>query len=199
MEARQAVALGERFETVLAAARAGADWAWADLYHDLVGTVRGYVRSQGASDVDDLVGEIFLGVVRSLSRFDGDESAFRAWVFTIAHHQVIDDRRRRQRRRTDPAATETLEAHLPAVAVESEAVERLTAEEVSALLGRLTDEQRQVMTLRLIAGLTLPEIAEVIGRSENATKALQHRALAALRRQLDRHPYPNRPSDRSPE
>jgi RNA polymerase sigma-70 factor, ECF subfamily len=193
------LALGERFETVLAAARAGADWAWTDLYHDLVGSVRGYVRAQGASDVDDLVGEIFLGVVRSLSRFDGDESAFRSWVFTIAHHQIIDDRRRRQRRRTDPADADTLEAHLPPVAMEAEAIEHLAAAEISALLDHLTADQRQVMTLRLIAGLTLPEAAAVIRRSENATKALQHRALNALRRHLDRHPYPSPPSDRSLE
>jgi len=70
----------------------------ADLYRQLAPAVLGYVRSQGAAEPEDLLGEIFLQVVRDIGRFRGDEAALRRWVFTIAHHRLIDARRRSQRR-----------------------------------------------------------------------------------------------------
>jgi DNA-directed RNA polymerase specialized sigma24 family protein len=66
----------------------------ADLYRRLAPPVLGYLRSQGVADADDLLGEIFLQVVRDLSRFRGDDAALRRWVFTIAHHRIVDTRRR---------------------------------------------------------------------------------------------------------
>lgn len=175
---------GDRYEEVLAAARAGADWAWSQLYHDLAPQVRGYLAAQGASDPDDLTGEVFLQVVRALPSFSGDEHGLRAWVFTIAHHRLIDDRRKRQRRATDPQPYEVMEVALGHVLAEDEALARLGGDEVLALLGRLTEEQRTVLALRLVANLTIPEVAEIVGRTVNATKALQRRGLKTLRKQL---------------
>jgi RNA polymerase sigma-70 factor (ECF subfamily) len=187
------VPLGERFDDVLAAARAGGEAAWRALYEDLAPILRGYLGRQGARDVDDLVGDVWLRVVRSLERFDGDEGAFRSWVFTIAHHRLIDQRRQRGRRSVDPAETADLEAALPEAPDTAElAVEARTSEEIAALLGVLTDDQRDVLLLRL-AGLTVVEVAEVVGRTPNATKALQRRGLRSLERHLAAtgHPYPS--------
>ena len=61
---------GEDFPQVIAAARLGAEWAWTALYRDLVPSVRGYVRARGTAEPDDVVGEVFLQVVRDLERFD---------------------------------------------------------------------------------------------------------------------------------
>jgi RNA polymerase sigma-70 factor (ECF subfamily) len=142
------------------------------------------LAAQGASDPDDLTGEVFLQVVRALPGFAGDEDGLRSWVFTIAHHRLIDDRRKRQRRATDPRPHEEMEGALGHVLAEDEALARLGGEEVLALLGRLTEEQRTVLALRLVANLTIPEIAEILGRTVNATKALQRRGLNTLREQL---------------
>ena len=89
---------GVAFDDVLAAAQAGAAWAFETLYRDLAPAVTGYLRLHGAAEPDDLASETFLGVFRGLSGFAGNEDALRSWVFTIAHRRLVDDWRRRSRR-----------------------------------------------------------------------------------------------------
>jgi DNA-directed RNA polymerase specialized sigma24 family protein len=89
---------GLPFDDVLAAAQAGAGWAFEVLYRDLAPSVTGYLRLHGAAEPDDLASETFLGVFTGLGGFRGDEEALRSWVFTIAHRRLIDDWRRRSRR-----------------------------------------------------------------------------------------------------
>ena len=86
------------FETRLRAAKHGAEWAWAAIYRDLAGVVSGYLANRGAAEPEDLTSETFLQIARNISTFEGDESAFRSWVFVIAHRRLIDSRRARQRR-----------------------------------------------------------------------------------------------------
>jgi len=179
------VTLDAEFDAVLAAARAGADWAWSRIYADLSGTVLGYVRMRGAHDPEDVVGEVFLQVVRDLERFDGDEEGFRSWIFTIAHRRVIDEHRHQSRRPVEPAEQEALDAALPPASTEPEVLARLGTEDVLELLSVLTDEQRDALALRFVAGLELPEVARIMGRTTNATKALQRRGLRTLRRYLE--------------
>lgn len=179
------MSLDDEFDPVLDAARGGAEWAWTRLYEDLAPAVLAFLRARGAADPEDLLGETFLQVVRDLERFDGDEAGWRAWVFTVAHRRLIDDRRRRGRRPARPTDDEVLESELPPVAGGgSEALANLGTEHVLRLLDLLTEDQRTALALRFVGGLTLPEVAEVIGRSPNATKALQRRGLRALRRHL---------------
>lgn len=180
------VSLDDEFAPVLDAARAGADWAWTRLYEDLAPVVLGYLRAHGAANPEDVLGETFLQVVRDLERFEGDESGWRSWVFTVAHRRLVDERRHRGRRPVAPAEDEELAAALPPdPGSEPEALANLGTERVLALLDVLTDEQRSALALRFVAGLTLPEVAEVLGRSPNATKALQRRGLRTLRRHLE--------------
>ncbi|MDP9022805.1 MAG: sigma-70 family RNA polymerase sigma factor [Actinomycetota bacterium] len=190
--------LGDRFDTVLAAARAGADWAWTELYHDLAPVILGYLRSRGAHSPEDVAGEVFLQVVRDLHRFDGDESRFRSWVFTIAHHRLIDAGRRRRRRPSDPVTDEALERALPHNEGQ-EGLERVAEAELLEVLNDLTEDQRTVLLLRLFADLSIDDVAEMLGKRPGAVKALQHRAIGRLRRRLERHPYPAGPLERSPE
>src|SRR5919205_1900892 len=89
---------GPAFEQVLAAAQAGAGWAFEVLYRDLAPAVTGYLRLHGAAEPDDLASETFLQVFTGLAAFSGDEDGLRAWVFTIAHRRLVDDWRRRSRR-----------------------------------------------------------------------------------------------------
>lgn len=148
----------------------------AHLYRRWAPAVLGYVRSQGAAEPEDLLGEIFLQVVRDLPRFDGDESALRRWVFTIAHHRLIDGHRRSRRRPVVAAGP------VPELAVVSDS-DPFDPELLGAL-ARLTAEQRQVVALRIVADLPIDAVAAVTGRSPGAIKALQHRALDTLAREL---------------
>jgi RNA polymerase sigma factor (sigma-70 family) len=178
------MALGAGFPSVLAAAQTGAEWAWESLYRDLAGTVRGYLRAHGAHEPDDLLGEVFLQLARNIGTFEGDERGFRSWVFTVAHHRLIDERRARGRRPVDPADDSLLEETSPYGDAEHEAVQRLSAGEARALIDHLSPDQRDVLLLRILGGLTVEEVAAVVGKRPGAVKALQRRGLASLQRMV---------------
>ena len=136
----------------------------------------GYLRSQGAADPEDLLGEVFLQVARDINRFRGDGAALRRWIFSIAHNRLLDDRRRRARR---PQEVDSPPADQPAAAhpepVDPELLEALAA---------LTPEQREVVTLRFLGDLSLEDVAKITRRRVGAVKALQHRGLEQLERLL---------------
>lgn len=188
---------GLPFHDVLAAAQAGAAWAFEVLYRDLSPTVTGYLRMHGAAEPDDLASETFLGVFTGLAGFRGDEDALRAWVFTIAHRRLVDDWRRRSRRPQvagDPGdLTELLGGD-----VEDDALVGVGTETVHRLCALLPDDQRSVLLLRILADLTVEQVAQAMGRSVGSVKALQRRGLRALRAEVEKsservgvgaHPY----------
>jgi RNA polymerase sigma-70 factor (ECF subfamily) len=173
---------GEAFPDLLAAAKTGADWAWEKLYRELAGPVTGYLAGRGALDPEDLAGETFLQVARNIHAFVGSEGSFRSWVFVIAHRRLIDARRSANWR---PEIASDIDTDPPGGDVESEAIERLVTAELVTAFEVLTDDQREVLALRVIANLTLEETAQVVGKNVGAVKQLQRRALAGIRRSLD--------------
>jgi RNA polymerase sigma factor (sigma-70 family) len=175
---------GVAFDDVLTAAQTGAAWAFEVLYRDLSPVVTGYLRLHGAAEPDDLASETFLGVFTGLAGFSGDEDALRSWVFTIAHRRLIDDWRRRSRRPqvTDDAGDLTL---LPGGDAEDDALLRVGTDDVHRMCAGLPDDQRSVLLLRILADLTVEQVATVMGRSVGATKALQRRGLRTLRERLE--------------
>lgn len=177
---------GDSFEDRLAAARDGDQGAWTRLYDDLAGGIKAYARLRGARDADDVVGETFLQLARNLSRFEGDEQGFRSWAFTIAHHRIIDERRRHSRRPTHVELTEAdEEPALPSTA-EDEALQSLEMETAIRFLHTLTEEQRDVVLMRVLAGMSVAQTAHALGRSAGGVRALQHRAMRALREKFER-------------
>jgi RNA polymerase sigma-70 factor (ECF subfamily) len=178
------VRTGLPFDDVLTAAQAGAAWAFEVLYRDLSPSVTGYLRLHGAAEPDDLASETFIGVFTGLSGFSGGEDALRAWVFTIAHRRLVDDWRRRSRRpqvADDPGdLTELLGGD-----VEEDALVGVGTENVHRLCAELPDDQRSVLLLRILADLTVEQVATAMGRSVGAVKALQRRGLRALRTRLE--------------
>ncbi len=191
--------LGDRFESVLAAARRGDDAAWAEIYHDMAGPVLGYLRGQRAPDPDDLVGETMLQVVRDLRSFRGDENGFRAWVFTIAHRRLLDARRTLERKPADAHETTLLEAALaPTESAEPAALSDIGMDDVMAMLERVTEEQREVLLLRVVADMDVAGVAEATGRTPDAVKALTKRGLDRLRTLLAQRTDQDRPSPDGP-
>jgi RNA polymerase sigma factor (sigma-70 family) len=173
----------ETFAQVLAAARANAPWAFERLYTSFAPPVAGFLRLRGASDPDGLTNEVMLGVFRGLDGFEGDVSGFRSWVFTIAHRRLVDDRRRRAARVQTSELDDGYE-HLGGD-VEQEAVSQLEHGTVRDLLEHLTEEQRDVILLRIVADLSVEAVATILGKREGAVKMLQRRGLARLRRLLE--------------
>lgn len=183
------VALGEQFEAVLTAAQRGAPWALDRLWRDLSPLVAGYLRLQGATEPDDLTSEAFLGVFRRLEGFSGDERQLRSWVLTIAHRRLIDERRRSARRPVDSPYDEQRDNRTGGD-VEQEAVGRLGTVWVREVLDRLPRDQRDTLLLRILADLTVEQVAQVLGKRPGAVKALQRRGLASLRRTLAEQAVP---------
>ena len=184
--------VGPPFDDVLAAARTGAAWAFEVLYRDLAPAVTGYLRLHGAVEPDDLASETFIGVFTGLSGFSGDEGALRAWVFTIAHRRLVDDWRRRSRR-IQVVDDADLLAEQFGGDVEDDVLVRVSAETVQELCGGLPTDQRAVLLLRILADLTVEQVAQVMGRSEGSVKALQRRGLRTLRDRIEAA------SERTPE
>jgi RNA polymerase sigma factor (sigma-70 family) len=178
------VTTGPAFDQVLAAAQAGAGWAFEVLYRDLAPAVTGYLRLHGAAEPDDLASETFIGVFTGLSGFAGDEDRLRAWVFTIAHRRLVDDWRRRSRRPQVADEPGDLTALLGGD-VEDDVLVRVGAEDVERLCGTLPADQRSVLLLRILADLTVEQIATVMDRSMGAVKALQRRGLRTLRDRIE--------------
>ncbi|HEX2026160.1 MAG TPA: sigma-70 family RNA polymerase sigma factor, partial [Actinomycetota bacterium] len=129
--------------------------------------------------------ETFVGVVRGLSRFGGDERGFRSWVFGICHRRLIDERRRLARPREEPVPPSDLPER-PGGDVEEEAVARVGTTWARDAVARLTRDQRDVLLLRVLGDLSVEEVARIVGKSRGAVKSLQRRALLALARQVDR-------------
>jgi RNA polymerase sigma factor (sigma-70 family) len=141
-----------------------------------------YLRARGIADPEDVVGETFLRGVRSANAFDGDGSAFRAWVFTIGRNVAVDAARYRARRPEEHR--ENLADLGPAGDVETDALAGLLQTDVRHVLEGLSDDQRDVLVLRFLSDLSFAEIAEIMGKREGTVRMIQNRGLATLRSKL---------------
>jgi RNA polymerase sigma-70 factor (ECF subfamily) len=154
----------------------------ADLYSRYSGIVVAYLRGQRANDPEDLASEVFLGVMRGLERFEGDEAAFRSWLLVIAHRRLLDERRQLGRRPSHAVEPERLDELFGAdqsVDVERSVLAHFHASKVVAALDVLTEDQRTVVLLHAIGDLSLPQIAQILRKRLGAVKSLHQRGLIA--------------------
>ena len=138
-------------------------------------------------EAQDLTGNVFVSAIEGLPKYRGPVQALGGWLFRIARHDLYDYRRKQQRSPgTTPLEEAGEEAAVAAGAEDPEelALERLEGGRVLAALKQLSPDQREVLLLRMAAGLTAPEVAAVVNKTTNAVKALQHRGLASLARAL---------------
>jgi RNA polymerase sigma-70 factor, ECF subfamily len=134
---------------------------------------------------EDVVSETFLRLLEAIGRYEERGVPLRRYVFRIAHNLIVDQLRARR-----PSVTLGEMAPGLADAAEDPAREIERGQARDALhraLATLTPAQREVVLLRFLGGLEVFDVAEVIGKNSGAVKSMQHRALAALRRTLERH------------
>ena len=157
---------GLPFDDVLAAAQAGAAWAFEALYRDLVPAVTGYLRLHGAAEPDDLASETFLGVFTGLAGFRGRRGG--AARLGLHHRPPPPDRRLAAAQPSAAAGRRRASTTSPDAVggdVEDDALARFGAEDVHRLCAALPDDQRAVLLLRILADLTVEQVAQVMGRS----------------------------------
>lgn len=170
------------FAAAIDRARAGDARGYDGLVRLVDRKLVGFARARGAADPEGLANDVMVRMCQAVDDFEGNLAQFRAFVFTIARHRLIDERRRRARRVDDVA---TAPEELPEPAVDDAVLGAVGgSERVDALLAGLTDDQREVVVLRIVVGLSVEETAEVVGRRPGAVRALQHRALRQLRATL---------------
>ncbi len=176
------------FADLLARAQHGQGSAWEQLYRWLAPTVAGYLRVQGARQVDDLTSEVFLALVRAIGTFRGNAPQLRSFVFVIAHRRLQDERRRETRRAVNeiPDSFDETSKGGAAVMPAVEDLGRLAGERVLAMCAALSPDQRDVVLLRVVADLSLEQVAAVVGKTRGAVKALQHRAFEQIRKEISR-------------
>lgn len=185
--------LGDQFEGILTAAQDGGEWAVAILYRSLHPALIRFLRARAGDDADDVASETWLAVARALHSFTGDETAFRSWVFTIAHRRLIDHHRRAARRPStrslSPAEDEGQDVRLdlPGSDDTAGAVEAFLAgnEAVRRIVALLPPHQAEIVLLRVVAGLPVEEVATITRRRPGTVRVLQHRALRRLADRLE--------------
>lgn len=179
-------------DEVAAGVRRGDPDALSEVYRVLSGPLTAYLRSQ-VRDVqlaEDLATETFLKLVRGCRRLEGGPFQIRSWLYRVAQRNVIDHLRARSRR-PDEELTDLPPEELTAEGDPAQTVEgRDTLERIRAALDQLSPDQADVLRLRLIGGLSAPEAAAVIGKTEGAVRALQHRGVATLARHIRRGTVP---------
>lgn len=179
-------------DEVAAGVRRGDPDALSEVYRVLSGPLTAYLRSQ-VRDVqlaEDLATETFLKLVRGCRRLEGGPFQIRSWLYRVAQRNVIDHLRARSRR-PDEELTDLPPEELTAEGDPSVTVEGWdTLERIRQALEQLSPDQAEVLRLRLIAGLSAPEAAIVIGKTEGAVRALQHRGVATLARHIRRGTVP---------
>ena len=142
-----------------------------------------YRRVHDAQIAEDLTSEVFLRMLQAIQSEKLWHTSFRGWLYRIAHNLAVDHLRKQP-----PVPALALEEELVADQrdPESAAAEQLSHERLQAAIGLLTPDQQQVLALRFGEQLPAREVAEIMDRSVGAVEVLQHRALAALRRILQK-------------
>jgi RNA polymerase sigma-70 factor (ECF subfamily) len=169
--------IGAEFETALAGAQNGDEAAFAQLWRDLNPPLLRYL-GLGGDTADEVAAETWLTVVRGLGTFRGDEMAWRAWVFTTARRRAVDAARRRGREaRLGRHATSWVATVRDCA---DDVVDTLSTQEAVALVRRLPPLQAEVVLLRVLGGLSVGEVADVLGRTPGAVRVAAHRGLRTL-------------------
>ena len=175
------MAVDRGFEALIATARTGDERALTTLYRRFQPPLLAYLRSRHPAEAEDLAAETWIAAARSLGRFRGGEEEFRRWIFTIARRRLIDEARRASRRPREAAGREPGEGVAGAAPdAESEAIGRDATRRALERVAALPPDEAEVVVLRVIAGLSATDVAEITGRTAGHVRVLQHRALRRL-------------------
>ena len=172
----------DALEHLVRRAQEGDESAFAHLYECFYDKIFRYVMFKigDRSDAEDITTDVFLRMLESIGSFKFQGYPFSSWLFRIAHNLIVDHFRKNSRRKTAP-----LEDAMVMVEASGDMDDKIDVDmsvaRVQSAMGGLTDLQREVMSLRFAAGLSVRETAEAVGKKENAVKALQHAAIKKLR------------------
>ena len=165
-------------DAALQAARRGDEWAITCIFRAVHPKLLHYVRRHAPDVAEDLVAETWLAAAKGFATFEGDVDELRAWLFVIARRRIADHYRNRARRPRLIALTDQAPM---AAAADDQAIEALSTDQaIEALVRDLSADQAEVVLLRVVADLSVEQVAKIMGRSPGSVRVLQHRALRHL-------------------
>jgi RNA polymerase sigma-70 factor (ECF subfamily) len=141
-----------------------------------------YYLTSDTHTAEDLTGQTFLKALEAITRYEDRGVPFHAWLLRIAHNLTVNHKKLR-RNNTAPLP-ETIEAEGIDFSPEDSCEAKVNGEKVWDGVRRLRGDQRQVIVMRFIDGLSYTDIAQILGKSIGAVRVTQYRALNSLRRQL---------------
>ncbi|MFC2122220.1 RNA polymerase sigma factor [Bacteroidota bacterium] len=173
-EAAQSISLVRR-------AASGDSEAFGELYSIYFDRIYRYVVYQVRDKMtaEDVTEETFVKAWKAIDSCKGKEKTFSPWLYRIAHNQAIDNLRK-QRKYLSTDMGDLAEAG----SYEPKEQERLEQQEMLAAISDLPPNQKQVIILRFIEGLSNQEVAQIMGKRQGAVRMLQTRALVSLRQAL---------------
>lgn len=153
-------------DELMVALQAGDGEAFQELYARYATHVLIYFRRRRVTEAaEDLLQEVWIRVLKHRASYRPGRGLFRAWLYTISRHLLVDHCREKKLR-----LVELSEEHVPSTPVQSPD------------LSDLTDLERSVVTQHFLEGRTFQEIADTLGRKDTAVRQISHRAIARLRR-----------------
>ena len=166
-------------------AQAGDRAAFAALYDRHYQAIYTYMyyRVDDRDTAVELAAQVFVRMVEKIKSYKSRGRPFLAWLYTIAHNLLVDHYRKHKNVTLMP-----MDEQLAAESGRPEALaDRSLAEDcLKKALGQLTEAQRQVIIGKFIEDRSNAEVATILHKTEGAIKSLQHRALAALRRAIEK-------------
>jgi RNA polymerase sigma-70 factor (ECF subfamily) len=170
-------------QSLVRKAQEGSQQAFSELYEAYFDKIYRYIALKigDRTEAEDMTQQVFLKALKSLPSFKWKDVPFSAWLYRIAHNEIVDHLRRSSRRPTTEL-TEDITPDDPCENPQHRIEVRYDMENLLTAARRLTKAQQEVIALRFSSDLPIAEVARIMGRSEGAVKALQHSAVSALRK-----------------
>lgn len=171
-------------DTLVADAQAGEQSAWHAIVTTLGPKIKGYALSKGVQDADDLLQEVMLAASRTIGSFEGSWDDFQSWLFTIAYRRIADVYRRNERM---PHLVPLEAAAGVGDSVSRPEAQLLVREQLSealAALDRLSEVEREVVLLRVVAELDSETVGAILNKRPGTIRVIQTRAVAKIKTML---------------
>jgi len=161
--------------------------AFSQIYDEHFNRIYRYcvLRISDEMEAEDMAQQVFLQALQNIGSYKWTGAPFSAWLFRIAHNQVVDYHRKHSKQLTSPL-DELPELREPEDESNPRDIYELKMDivELNTALNRLTALQREVIALRFTSEMPIAEVAKVMHKTEGAVKALQHSAIASLRKAM---------------
>lgn len=165
-------------QSLVQRAKRGDRAAFAQIYDTFVDRIYkyAYYRVGHSNDAEDITAQVFIKAWQAIGRYETMGRPFAAWLYRIAHNQIVDFFRARR----ETAPLESANSQISSFDVEDMILRHAQADLLREAIKHLSPDQQAVIALRFLEGWGTEEAAHIMGKTPGAVRTLQHRALARL-------------------